>query len=343
MSQYATSFASPQGPGDARPTAFQIMKDLNLQDALPHTTAVITGVSSGLGIETARVLSASGMTLYLTARDLSKAHTALASIMTPNMHLIEMDNSSLSSVRTAANTILSQTDKINILINNAGVMAIPSLTHTPDGFESQFGVNHLSHFLFFQLLKPALVAAAKATPGFPSRVVNVSASAHRLQTLNNPNNYNYSAAPEEYTPWGAYAQSKTANIYMSSYIDRHFSSQGVRACSLHPGIIGTGIGQFVPPEMVKAITEHPYVQKIAGTVEQGAASTVWCALSEGWDDGEGGKEKGGKYCVNCTIAEEGEDDGDRTSLKTVSWTYDQDGEEKLWRDSLKLVGLEDGA
>jgi NAD(P)-dependent dehydrogenase (short-subunit alcohol dehydrogenase family) len=314
------------------------MTDLNLPGSLTSNVAVITGVSSGLGIETARVLAATGMTLYLTARDLSKARTALGPVMTPSMHLIEMDNSSLASVRSAAASILSQTSKINILINNAGVMAIPTLTHTVDGYETQFGVNHLSHFLLFILLKPALLAGV--TPSFPSRVVNISASAHRIQGINTPDNYNYTLHPEEYSPWGAYAQSKSANIYMTSYIDRHYSSRGIRACSCHPGIIATGIGQHVPVETQMDILNYPGVDKVIGNVEQGAATGVWCALSETWE-GEGGKD--GKYCVNCTIAEKGEDDGDITSLKTASWTYDEEGEERLWKDSLAMVGFEEGS
>lgn len=125
MSPYAAAHVNPQGPGDARPTALQIIKDEGLEGKLVGKIIVITGTSSGLGIETVRALSTTRATLFPTARNLDKAKTALEDIFEPSrMHLIEMDQGSLNSVRAAAAQILSKTDKINILINNAGIMAV---------------------------------------------------------------------------------------------------------------------------------------------------------------------------------------------------------------------------
>lgn len=145
MSRYYESHISPNGPGDDRPTALQIIQDEDLSGKLSDKVIVITGCSSGIGVETARALATTGPTLILTARDTDKASSALSDL--------------LSGVRAGALSILSKTQKINILINNAGVMAIPTLTLTADGYEMQFATNHLLHFLLFQLLLPTLLAS----------------------------------------------------------------------------------------------------------------------------------------------------------------------------------------
>src|SRR6187402_2875884 len=131
MSRYAEAYVDPQGPGDARPTALQIVKDEGLEGKLNGKVIIITGTSSGIGIETSRALSATGATLYLTVRSLSKGQAALADILEPGrVELVEMDLESLASVRAAAKTILAKSDKVNILINNAGIMATPDLQFT---------------------------------------------------------------------------------------------------------------------------------------------------------------------------------------------------------------------
>ncbi|KAJ4258971.1 hypothetical protein NW762_008059 [Fusarium torreyae] len=199
---------------------------------------VITGTSSGIGIETVRAIAATGATLYLTARDLDKAKSALESIFDPSrMELFQMDQDSLASVRAAAAAILKKTSKIHCLINNAGIMAIPDLRFTVDGYELQFGTNHLSHFLLFQLLKPALFAAA--TPELPSRVVNLSSSSHNIHGINDSDGYSFQRG--DYDPGMAYGQSKTANIYMANEIERRYGAEHLHATSVHPGIVATGL------------------------------------------------------------------------------------------------------
>ncbi|KAL7932130.1 NAD(P)-binding protein [Trichoderma chlorosporum] len=334
MSRYAESHISPQGPGDARPTALQVVKDEQMVDQLKGKVIVVTGVSSGLGVETVRALATTGASFVLTARDLAKAKSALGDIFdSSRMKLVEMDQNSLASVRAAAKTILADTPKISILINNAGIMAIPDLQLTDDGHELQFGVNHLSHFLFFQLLKSALLAGS--SPDFASRVVNVSSAAHRFAGINASDNYSFQKG--DYNKWLSYAQSKTANVYMANEIERRYGSRGLHGLSLHPGGINTGLMRHISEEETKAMIANigPEVLQGMKSPEQGAATQVWAAIAR---ELEG---KGGKYLSDVSVAKAGPDDQDMASPTTVSHTYNAAEEARLWKDSLKIVGLED--
>ncbi|PTB66529.1 NAD(P)-binding protein [Trichoderma citrinoviride] len=334
MSRYAEAHVSPQGPGDARPTALQVVEDEQMTDKLKGKTIVVTGVSSGLGVETVRALATTGASFILTARDVEKAKKALGDAFEPSrMKLVQMDQASLDSVRQAAQAILASADKISILVNNAGIMAIPDLQLTKDGHELQFGVNHLSHFLLFQLLKPALLAGS--TPDFASRVVNVSSAAHRFAGLQASDNYSFQQG--DYNKWVAYAQSKAANVYMANEIERRYGSRGLHALSVHPGGIRTGLMRHIPEEEAKAMVAQIGPEVLLGmkSPEQGAATQVWAAIGREWEG------KGGKYLSDVSEAKPGPDDGDMSSPTTVSHTYDEKEEARLWRDSLKLVGLED--
>jgi len=328
MPHYDEAHAKPNGPGDARPTALQIIKDENLENKLKGEVIVITGTSSGIGIETTRALATTGAILFLTARDTSKAQSALADIFEPSrMHIIEMDQANLSSVRAAAAAILTRTPKVHLLLNNAGIMAIPDYRLTADGHELQFGTNHLSHFLFYKLLEPALLAAACSSR--PSRVVSLASSAHNVCGINDSNNYNFEKG--DYDPSVAYAQSKTANIYMANEIERRYGSRHLHATSVHPGLVQTGLTQHMPPDAFKGM-EHLY--PTMKSVEQGAATSVWAAIGETW------KHKGGKYLVDCAVAEPYKEGDDKyTALGYAPHAYDVEKAERLWNDSLKLVGL----
>lgn len=151
MGRYVTVHANPQGPGDGRPTALQIIQDENLESQLIGKVIFITGSTTGIGLETARALTATGATLFLTVRDLEKAKATLHNVLkSDQVLLIKMDNSSISSIRTAAADILDKSNnQVNILINNAGIMGIANLELTEDGFETHFVTNYLSHFLLF--------------------------------------------------------------------------------------------------------------------------------------------------------------------------------------------------
>ncbi|KAJ6086662.1 hypothetical protein N7467_005576 [Penicillium canescens] len=332
MSRYGKAHVSPEGPGDSRPTALQVVKDEGMEGKLEGRVIVITGTSSGLGIETARALSITGATLFLTARNVRKAKDALADISEPGRaEFIEMDLESFESVRAAAKAILEKTDKVNILINNAGIMAVPGLEFTKNGHELQFCTNHLSHFLLFQLLKPALLAAT--TPHSHSRVVNVSSAAHRLNGINATDNYNFEKGG--YNPWVSYAQSKTANIYMANEIERRYGSQGLHATSIHPGGIATGLSKHIPEADIAAMLEDKALLKSLKSPEQGAATTVWAAIGKEWEN------KGGRYLSNCAEAKRGDDVSDMSSADYASHTYNRESEGRLWEDSVKIVGLTD--
>jgi NAD(P)-dependent dehydrogenase (short-subunit alcohol dehydrogenase family) len=157
---------------------------------------------------------------------------------------------------------------------------------TGDGYEVQFQANHLSHFLLFTLLKPALVSAAATSPGFHSRVVMVSASGHRAHGLNPSDNYNFEKGG--YNPWAVYAQSKTANIYMANEIERRFGVAGVHGLSLHPGIIATGLSRFVPQEQVAAMLSDENILRGLKSAEQGAATILYAAVDGDWEEEGGG-------------------------------------------------------
>jgi len=138
------------------------------------------------------------------------------------IELVEMDNTSRDSDRTAANVTLQKTNyRVNILVNSTGIIALPKLEYTKDGFEIQFGVNRLARFLLFELLKPAL--EANASPESSSRVVNLSSSAHYIAGINQPDDYNFEKS--EYNDWVAFGQSKTAKIYIANNIDRYYRSR----------------------------------------------------------------------------------------------------------------------
>ncbi|KAJ5179288.1 hypothetical protein N7492_002498 [Penicillium capsulatum] len=323
MSRYAAVHANPNGLGDARPTAMQIIQDEGIKDQLANKVAVITGVSSGMGFETVHALASTGMHLFLTARDLTKAKNALGDKFNPDqMELIHMDNASLDSVHTATNAILAKTNKINILVNNAGVMGLQTLQLTDRGHELQFATNHLAHFLFFHLLAPALLAGSSSD--FQSRVVVVASSAQRVHGLNASDNYHYQKGG--YNPWDAYTQSKIANVYMANEIERRYGARGLHATSLHPGMVYTDLGRSLPAEELGAMVRNPEVQRVIKNPAQGAATSVWAAVA---------KELEGRVL----------DDHDQgwDGAKYVSHTYDPKEEARLWEDSLEMVGLSGSA
>lgn len=333
MSPYTAAHADPQGAGDGRPTALQIIHDESLEGKLVGKVIVITGATSGIGLETARALSATGATLFLTTRNMHKAETVLDGLLEPGrVSLLEMDNASFTSVRAAAETILTKSDnQVNILVNNAGVMGIEDLKLTEDGYEMHFATNHLAHFLFFQLLKPALLASA--TPEFNSRVVMVASSAHRSWKLNESDNYNFQKGGYHYGL--AYAHSKLASIYTANELDRRYANKGLHATSLHPGAINTDLSRHLGSEFVEQIMSNEDIRKILKSPEQGAATTVLAAVGKEWEG------KGGKYLEDCEEAKRGKDDNEVFGVGFVRQTYEPVSEARLWKDSLDIVGIKD--
>lgn len=326
-SRYAQVHESPAGPGDARPIASQITQDEGLEGKWQDRVILITGCSSGLGVETARTLATTGATLYLTARDLEKAKTALGDLTQSNrVHLLQLDLNSLASVRACAAEFSSKSSQLNILIANAGVMMTPE-GRTADGFETQFGTNHLAHFLLFELLKPILLASSAAE--FHSRVVFLSSIAHRTGEVNF-DNLNQEG---DYNPWAAYAQSKTANVWTANQIERLYGSQSLHAFSVQPGPTGTGLYQHMSEADVAASQSDPTLAKMFKTVGQGAATTVWAATAKALEG------QGGKYLEDCQISKPWDSATGPWGPGYGSWTYDEKKEAKLWAKSLELVGV----
>lgn len=334
------------GPGDSRPTGMQILKDGNRFDgSLNNKVAIVTGCSSGIGVPTVESLAAAGCIVYGGVRGASikRAQEALSSVLNDpktkdKVHLLDLDLTSLASVKQFADEIKKRESKINLLINNAGIMAVPTRELTKDGFESQFGTNHLAHFYLFQNLKGLLIAGAKASPDFATRVVNVSSAAHRYNTviLDDIN----LAKPGNYDPQKAYGNSKTANVWMANHIERLYSSQGIHAYSLMPGGITTPLQKHVP-EMMEAIKGVARIENFMKSTGQGCATTIWAATDR---DLEG---RGGVYCEDCCIIGPAPSTTDGP-LDVVApgysrWAYDPEGEEKLWKMSNELVGLEANA
>ncbi|RLL98383.1 hypothetical protein CFD26_102012 [Aspergillus turcosus] len=329
--RYADVHKNPQGPGDARPTAMQIIHDEGLEDQLTGSSILITGVSSGIGVETAKALFATGATLYLTARNLNKAKQALGDMVSsPRVHLLELDLESLASVRACAQQLLSKTKTLNILIANAGVMATPE-GRTKDGFETQLGTNYLSHFLLFLLLRPALLAAAAASPKTNSRVILLSSLAHRYSEVVF-DNLNLDG---EYDRWKAYGQSKCALEWAANEIDRRYASQGLRAFSVQPGGVHSGLAQFLSEEERSGFTTDATLGPRLKNPEQGAATTVWGAVSRSLEG------MGGRYLEDVQIAEPHDLSKGPWAPGYAPYAYSPEKERKLWEVSLKLVGVDE--
>lgn len=286
---------------------------------------LVTGASSGIGQETARALAARGAEVIVTARDTAKGEGVAASIRestgNPKVAVESVELGSLASIRAFADRFLATYDTLHLLVNNAGVMACP-LAHTRDGFEMQFGTNHLGHFLLTGLLLPAL------RKGAPARIVSVSSRGHHMApvTLDDPN---FERRP--YDKWQSYGQSKTANILFAVGLDRRLSSQGIRAFALHPGAIMTELGRHLVPDDIA------FLQSRGGkgglqfkTVEAGAATSAFAATAPELDG------KGGVYLEDCHVA--AVNDAPDALAGVKSYAVDPANADRLWVLSEKAVG-----
>jgi NAD(P)-dependent dehydrogenase (short-subunit alcohol dehydrogenase family) len=288
---------------------------------------LVTGVSAGLGVETARALAAHGATVVGAARDIAKARRAVEAAGVGQggagaLELVELDLASLTSVRACADALVATGAPLDIVIANAGVMATP-LGYTADGFETQFGTNHLGHFVLINRLRPLL--------GTGARVVSLASSGHRFSDvdLEDPN-----FEHTEYTPFGAYGRSKTANILFAVEFDRRHRQEGVRAVALHPGGIQTELGRHMEPEAIQRMIDAIQASGQTfswKTVSQGAATSVWAAAVAP------AEEIGGRYCEDCQVAEVR--DGDELMRGGVRpYAVDPDHAKALWAKSEEMVG-----
>lgn len=238
---------------------------------------------------------------------------------------------SLDSVRKGAEDFKKRSNgQLNILINNAGVMACP-LSKTKDGFETQIGTNHFAHFLLFQLVKPLLLKSA-ADSGMASRVINVSSAGHRFGGVNF-DDINYEKDPSSYTKFGAYGQSKTANIYLASSIEKHYGSKGLHGLSLHPGGIMTELGRHMDESDFAAL-DFESIKLLMKSPAQGAATTVWAAVSPHFEG-----KNGGRYLAD--VGEQGpvDKDAQMSGEGYGPHAYDEEAAERLWKLSFEAVGL----
>lgn len=316
------------------------MKDENVIGALKGKVILITGATQGIGVETARALYATGATIYLGVRDLNRGQEVIDDIVSTSdsstggtLRLLQMSLDSLESIRSAAATFLAQSSTLNILVANAGVMATPQ-GKTTDGFETQFGICHIGHFLLFQLLKPALLAGT--SPSFHSRVVVVASSGHRHSGIRFQD-INFDE-PGSYDPYLAYGQAKTANIYMANEIERRYGSKGLHALSLHPGAIWTGLAKHVTPDAAAEMQAANEGNGCMMTAEQGAATSVYAAISKEWEG------RGGRYLANCAEQGPANPESRRFSGSDsgyAPWVYDEAKASELWTLSCKLVHVED--
>jgi NAD(P)-dependent dehydrogenase (short-subunit alcohol dehydrogenase family) len=308
-------------PFNAKSTTDDVLAGVDLSGR----RILVTGVSAGLGVETARALAAHGAAVVGTARDLDKARAATAGI--PGLDLVALDLASLASVRAAADALNARGDKFDVVIANAGVMATP-FGKTAEGFETQFGTNHLGHFVFINRIAPLIRDGG--------RLVNLASSGHRFADvdLDDPD---FETTP--YDPWLAYGRSKTANVLFAVEFDRRHKGRGVRAAAVHPGGIQTELSRHMTPEMVQNMLARigtlrnedgsPFEFK---SIPQGAATSVWAGVVAP------AEEVGGRYCEDCHVAGLTEASGMDLSAGVRAYAIDPERAKALWALSEKMVG-----
>ena len=316
----------------ATSTTDEVLSGVNLKGK----RILVTGVSAGLGVETARSLAAHGAHVVGAARDSAKAETATAQLRKDaaegggSFELIELDLASLKSVRAGAEKLLAKGEPLDVVIANAGVMATP-FAKTLDGFETQFGTNHLGHFVLINRISPLIRKGG--------RLINLSSSGHRFSNvdLEDPS---FERTP--YEPFLAYGRSKTANILFAVAFDQRHRVRGVRAAAVHPGGIQTELGRHMDPSHLQAMIDQMNKQLAAEgkapfqwkTIPQGAATSVWAGVVAPAD------EIGGRYCENCHVGQLVADDATISAISegVRGYALDPDNAEALWRKSEELVG-----
>ena len=297
---------------------------------------LVTGVSAGLGVETARSLAAHGAEVVGAARDLDKAEAATAQVRKDaaanggSFEVVTLDLSDLKSVRDCADKLLKKGEPFDVVIANAGVMATP-FTYTKDGFEMQFGTNHLGHFVLVNRIAPLIRAGG--------RLINLSSAGHRYSNvdLQDPN---FERTP--YEPFVAYGRSKTANILFAVAFDKRHRGRGVRAAAVHPGGIRTELSRYTDPSRLETMIAQINKQLAAEgkapfqlkTVPQGAATSVWAGVVAPAD------EIGGRYCENCHVGNVVPDDVTITVATegVRAYALDPTNAEALWKKSEEMVG-----
>ncbi len=317
------------GPFGATSTTDEVLEDHDLSGK----RVLVTGVSAGLGVETARTLAAHGAEVVGTARDLEKAWAATGAVRNSGhaIQLVALDLASLASVRACADALNEDGRPFDLVIANAGVMASP-FGHTVDGFETQFGTNHLGHFVFVNRI------ASLMRPG--ARLVNLSSAGHRYSDvdLDDPK-----FERTTYEPFVAYGRSKTANIQFAVEFDRRHQANGVRATAVHPGGIATELGRHAYPDpgaLQKRVDELNTENLKAGlppfrlkTVPQGAATSVWAGVVAS------AEAVGARYCEDCHVADVvAPQSAGALGGGVRAYALDPERAKALWAKSEEMVG-----
>jgi NAD(P)-dependent dehydrogenase (short-subunit alcohol dehydrogenase family) len=290
---------------------------------LTGKVAIVTGGYSGLGLETTKALAGAGAIVIVPARSPEKAQKALVNIA--NVEQAALDLADPASIDAFAGGFLSRTKKLDILINNAAIMASP-LMRDARGYEAQFATNHLGHFQLTARLWPALKAAGGA------RVVALSSIGHRISpvSLDDP-----SFERSEYNKWVAYGRAKSANALFAIGLDQRGAAHGVRAFAVHPGGIMTDLQRFMPEEEKRAmgwIDADGNVDPRFKSPSQGAATSVWCATNAQLEG------KGGVYCEDCDIAVAVAPDA-KEFTGVRPWAVDPQQADALWALSERMTGV----
>jgi NAD(P)-dependent dehydrogenase (short-subunit alcohol dehydrogenase family) len=305
---------------DGSNTAFDVVADLDLTGK----KILITGASGGLGMQAASVLAGRGAAIVIAARDEARSAQARSDILaihpSADISYVKLELDDLTSLRAAAKTVLVDHPVLDVVIANAGVMACEH-KQTLDGFEYQFGVNHIGHFLFTCLLVPALQQAKSG------RVVVLSSAAHKFGAVD-LDDYNFDNQP--YQKWLSYGRSKTANVLFAVGLNQRIQSLGMTANAVHPGMIATDLGRHLTKEDMAQLGDM-VSSTGAGykSVEQGAATEVWAATAA---ELEG---KGGLYLEDNHIGELAEEDSNGGYMP---FAVDIEIAEQLWKLTEKLLG-----
>jgi NAD(P)-dependent dehydrogenase (short-subunit alcohol dehydrogenase family) len=300
-------------PFGFRTTAQEVIEGIDL--TLAGTRAIVTGGASGIGVETARALARTGADVTLAVRNVDAGHAVAAAISAttgnPDVHVAQLDLADLASI---AAFVDAWDEPLHLLINNAGVMALPE-EHTASGVEMQLATNHLGHFALTLGLHDALAADGNA------RIVAVSSNAHLMSPVVFDDIH---FAFRSYDPWLAYGQSKTANILFAVGATAYWEGEGITANALNPGAIPTNLqrhvgGMRTPVEKRK-------------TPEQGAATTVLLATSPLLEG------VGGRYFEDCNEAELVTRRDLETPRGVAPYALDADNADRLWDASLRMLG-----
>jgi NAD(P)-dependent dehydrogenase (short-subunit alcohol dehydrogenase family) len=314
----------PSGFGN-RSTPSDVLGDTDLAGRL----AIVTGGYSGIGLETTRALATAGADVIVPARRPDHAREVLEQLgdTTGTITVDDMDLAQLESVERFAGSIVAAGRPIDILVNNAAIMACPE-TRIGNGWETQFATNHLGHFVLVNRLWPALVA------GGASRVVSVSSAGHKFCDIR----WHDIQFEQGYDKWLAYGQAKTANSLFAVHLDLIGTAHGVRAFAVHPGGIMTELQRHLPHEEMVAMgwmDADGNLNAVFKSPEQGAATSVWTATSSQLDG------RGGVYCEDCDIASPTDVGGPTARFKGVNdYAIDPESALRLWQVSVDLTGVD---